>query len=256
MKFEDFQGMRNIVAALFLGLFSFFLLDALTSFDPIAGASYIYNLKGPAIAPNMITVILFDWRGYDTLGEAFILITAVFTTSILFGRGVLGGDVSQHDETAVRRPTVVQKIFAAPFVFIIVAFGIVLTLGGHITPGGGFQGGSVIATAFFLSVVVYGFKKNVFNISHKGLIAFESVGALIYLCLGLVGLALSGYYLYNVGANLYPSLGVGSTLQSIFAYPDSTNAGIIPYLNIGIALKVLSGFCTIITILAGAEKHE
>ncbi|HOP09718.1 MAG TPA: MnhB domain-containing protein, partial [Candidatus Methanofastidiosa archaeon] len=153
-------------------------------------------------------------------------------------------------------PTVVQKIFAAPLVFIIVAFGIVLTLGGHITPGGGFQGGSVIATAFFLSVVVYGTKKNIFNISHKGLIAFESIGALIYLCLGLVGLALSGYYLYNVGANLYPGLGVSSTIQSIFSFPDSTNAGIIPYLNIGIALKVLSGFCTIITILAGAEKHE
>jgi energy-converting hydrogenase B subunit I len=203
----------------------------------------------------MITVILFDWRGYDTLGEAFILITAVFTTSILFGRGVLGGDVSQHDETPVRRPTVVQKIFSAPFVFIIVAFGIVLTLGGHITPGGGFQGGSVIATAFFLSVVVYGTKKNVFNISHNGLMAFESIGALIYLCLGLIGLALSGYYLYNVGANIYPGLGIGSTIQSIFAFPDSTNAGIIPYLNIGIALKVLSGFCTIITILAGAEKH-
>jgi len=256
MKFEDFQGMRNMIAALFLGLFSFFIINALTNFDPIAGVSYLYNLKGPVIAPNMITVILFDWRGYDTLGEAFILITAVFTTSILFGRGVLGGDISVKDETPVRPPTVVQKIFSAPLIFIIVAFGIVLTLGGHITPGGGFQGGSVIATAFFLSVVIFGLKRNIFNVSHKGLMAFESVGALIYLCLGLVGLGLSGYYLYNVGANIYPALGVGSSMQSIFAFPDATNAGIIPYLNIGIALKVLSGFCTIITILVGAEKNE
>ncbi len=254
MKFQQSQEMRNLIAAIFVGIFSYFIIKALTDFDIVPGVSYIYNLRGPLIAPNMITVILFDWRGYDTLGEAFILITAVLTTGILFGRGVLGGDVSEKDSTPIRPSTIVQKVFAAPLVFIIVAFGVVITLGGHITPGGGFQGGSVIATAFFLSVVVYGFKKNVFNLSHNSLETLEGVGALIYLCLGLVGLGLSGYYLYNVGADLYPYLGVGDTATRLFSYPDSTNAGIIPYLNIGIALKVLSGFCTIITVLWGAEK--
>lgn len=247
------QQMRNLLAAVFLGIFSYFLIHSMFNFDIIPGTSYIYNLKGPLIAPNMITVVLFDWRAYDTLGEAFILITAVFTTGILFGRGVLGGDVSQKDTTPVRPPTVVQKIFSAPLVFIIVALGLVLTLGGHITPGGGFQGGSVIATAFFLSVVVFGFRHNVFRISHHNLERLEGIGALIYLCLGLVGLAVSGYYLYNVGANIYP-LGVGETIQELLKYPDTTNAGIIPYLNIGIALKVLSGFCTIATLLMGAER--
>ena len=254
MKVQESQEMRNVVAAVFLGIFSFFILKALTSLEIIPGISYIYNLQGPLIAPNMITVILFDWRGYDTLGEAFILITAVLTTGILFGRGVLGGDVSSKDTTSSRPPTVVQKVFSAPLVFIIVAFGIVITLGGHITPGGGFQGGSVIATAFFLSVVVFGARKNVFNLSHRSLESFEGVGALIYLCLGLVGLAFSGFYLYNVGANIYPDYGVAKTVVELFTYPDATNAGIIPYLNIGIALKVLSGFCTIITVLMGAEK--
>ena len=32
--------------------------------------SYLYNWVGPTIAPNMVTNIVFDWRGYDTLGEA------------------------------------------------------------------------------------------------------------------------------------------------------------------------------------------
>ncbi|MDD4281395.1 MAG: MnhB domain-containing protein [Candidatus Methanofastidiosa archaeon] len=254
MNTKDIYEMRTVVAAVFLGIFSIFVLKALTSFEIIPGVSYVYNLQGPSIAPNMITVILFDWRGYDTLGEAFILITAVFTTGILFGRGVLGGDVKVRDTTATRQPFVVQKVFAAPLVFIIVAFGIVITLGGHITPGGGFQGGSVIATAFFLSVVVFGLRKNVFSLSHRSLETFEGVGALIYLCLGLAGLGLSGYYLYNVGADFYPGLGVAQWAVNLLSYPDATNAGIIPYLNIGIALKVLSGFCTIITVLMGAEK--
>lgn len=255
MKYQDSQEIRNLIAAVFLGIFSFFLLKSLAGLDVIPGVSYIYNLQGPAIAPNMITVILFDWRGYDTLGEAFILITAVLTTGVLFGRGVLGGDNKAMDATQVSPPSVVQRIVASPLIFIIVAFGIVITLGGHITPGGGFQGGSVIATAFFLSVVIFGFKKNVFNISHRGMEAFEGIGALLYLCLGLAGLALSGYYLFNVGADMYPALGISDTMVQLLKYPDSTNAGIIPYLNIGIALKVLSGFCTIITLLMGAEKQ-
>jgi energy-converting hydrogenase B subunit H len=58
------------------------------------GINYIYQGLGVNIAPNLVTNIVFDFRGFDTLGEAFILISAVVTTMLVFGRGKvnLGGD--------------------------------------------------------------------------------------------------------------------------------------------------------------------
>ena len=40
----------------------------------------------------MVTNVVFDWRGYDTLGETLILISAVLVVLLIFGRGKLEGD--------------------------------------------------------------------------------------------------------------------------------------------------------------------
>ena len=57
------------------------------------GINYIYQGVGVSIAPNLVTNIVFDFRGFDTLGESLILVSAVVTTMLVFGRGKvnLGG---------------------------------------------------------------------------------------------------------------------------------------------------------------------
>jgi energy-converting hydrogenase B subunit H len=54
------------------------------------GVSNIYNALGTQIAPNMVTVVIFDFRAYDTLGESIILLTAGLVVLLIFGRGLLG----------------------------------------------------------------------------------------------------------------------------------------------------------------------
>jgi energy-converting hydrogenase B subunit H len=89
------EGLRNLIAGIALTLFAITLFEAIYGFKQIVypGMSYLYNWVGPQIAPNMVTVVVFDWRGYDTLGEALILVTAVVITLLVFGRGKveLGG---------------------------------------------------------------------------------------------------------------------------------------------------------------------
>ena len=53
-----------------------------TNVDGAAGAIVQQNLENTR-AVNDVTSIVFDFRGYDTLGEAFILITAVAGTSVI-----------------------------------------------------------------------------------------------------------------------------------------------------------------------------
>jgi energy-converting hydrogenase B subunit H len=90
------EGYRNYIAGLAFVVFSATLFQTIYQFKPMIypGISYLYNWIGPNIAPNMVTNVVFDWRGYDTLGEALILVTAVIVTLLIFGRGQvdLGGE--------------------------------------------------------------------------------------------------------------------------------------------------------------------
>ncbi|MCK9151447.1 MnhB domain-containing protein [Methanobacterium alcaliphilum] len=138
----------------------------------------------------------------------------------------------------------ILKIFVFPAAMLIMCLGILTILGGHITPGGGFQGGAMIAGAFIFCAVVYGLKENPFDFSHDFMAAMESTGALIYVSLGIAGLLFSGFYLYNLGVDLYHI--VPTFIQNLFDYPDPIHAGIIPYLNIVVGLKVLVGLSAVV----------
>jgi len=83
---------RNLLAAVLTGIFSVTLLDAIFNLSGMItpGVSNIYNALGTQIAPNMVTVVIFDFRAYDTLGESIILLTAGLVVLLIFGRGLLG----------------------------------------------------------------------------------------------------------------------------------------------------------------------
>ena len=83
---------RKLIAALVTTLFGVTLFDAVYNVSSMInpGVSNIYNAIGTQIAPNMVTVVIFDFRAYDTLGESIILLTAGIIVLLIFGRGLLG----------------------------------------------------------------------------------------------------------------------------------------------------------------------
>ncbi len=249
MKFEEGNQLRNLAALAAFLVFAGTVLVTFYNLKVIPGISYLYSLLGPNIAPNAVGTIVFDFRGYDTLGETFILITAVFTVGMVFGRGAFIKE--ERAELKYMPPTAIQSIFGAPVVLVFMCFGMLLIFGGHLTPGGGFQGGSVLATAFFISIIVYGIRNNPFHYSHEFLIGMETVGALIYLLLGIAGVAVSGYYLYNVGSNIW-----GEGFLALLKYRDPTNAGILPYLNVAVGLEVFGSLSIAAVFLAEARKRD
>lgn len=143
----------------------------------------------------------------------------------------------------------ILKIFIFPAALIIVCLGVNTILGGHITPGGGFQGGAMIAGAFIFGAVIYGLKDSPLKFSHDFMARMESAGALAYVFLGLAGLIFSGFYLYNLGVDLYNI--VPPFVKNIFDYPDPIHAGIIPYLNFVVGIKVLVGLSAVVIAFLG-----
>ncbi len=89
------KSIRNLIASVATIIFSITLLDSLFHLSNmiVPGVSNIYNILGTQIAPNLVTVVIFDFRGYDTLGESLILLTAGLVVYLIFGRGKLGGEV-------------------------------------------------------------------------------------------------------------------------------------------------------------------
>ena len=148
--------------------------------------------------------------------------------------------------------SVILKLISLPISIILICLGIMTILGGHITPGGGFQGGAMIASGVILSILVYGVGNSPLEFSHAYIEILESVGALGFIVLGLIGLFVGGFFLYNGGTDLLNV--VPANIQNVLHYPDVTNAGIIPYLNIFVGLKVFVGLSAIVIAFAGFKK--
>lgn len=91
---NEHKGIRTLILSIATAIFSITLFDVMFGFSKIIdpGISKIYNALGTHIEPNMITLVVFDWRGYDTLGESLILVTAVVVVLLIFGRGIVDTD--------------------------------------------------------------------------------------------------------------------------------------------------------------------
>lgn len=146
----------------------------------------------------------------------------------------------------------ILKIFVFPAAIILICYGALTVLGGHITPGGGFQGGAIMASGIIFCLIVYGLKESPIKFSHNFMASIESIGALGYVFLGLAGLFTTGFFMYNLGVDLYHI--VPPYIVNIFDYPDPIHAGIIPYLNFVVGLKVLVGLSAVVITFLESEK--
>ena len=146
----------------------------------------------------------------------------------------------------------ILKIFVFPASIILICYGALTILGGHITPGGGFQGGAIIDSGIIFCLVVYGLKESPIKFSHNFMASIESIGALGYIFLGLAGLFATGFFMYNLGVDLYHI--VPPYIVNIFDYPDPLHAGIIPYLNFVVGLKVLVGLSAVVITFLESDK--
>lgn len=129
-----------------------------------------------------------------------------------------------------------------PFVQL---YGIFIILHGHISPGGGFSGGTMIGTSLILFTLVFGMEPAKKKFSHRMSEIAESGGIILYVGIGLIGLFISGQFLTNLNAG-FP-IGTPGELFS---------AGMIPLLMIGIGIKVASTMISLFYLLIEGDIHE
>jgi multicomponent Na+:H+ antiporter subunit B len=180
---------------------------------------------------NAVTAVNFDYRGFDTLGEEFMLVCAV-TGAVVLLRGSRGEAVTSEPGTLPGRPLparseAVRLIsrLTGPFIML---FGLYVVLHATVTPGGGFQGGVIISSGLLLLFLGEGYEGWRLVMRSPLLGALEGGGALTFALAGLV-----------------PMLTGAAFLQNILPYGrfrDMLSGGLMQIENAGVAFAVMAGF--------------
>ncbi|HIE56356.1 MAG TPA: sodium:proton antiporter [Chromatiaceae bacterium] len=195
-----------------------------------------------AKSPEVVTSILWDYRGVDTLFETAVFFLAIIGSLTIFRLTKKQEKEAKERTEKVEELTLVIKTVTKVIVAMILAVSASIALHGHLTPGGGFQGGSALAVAPLLIIAAY----SKYALEENGL---DKTRALILRSIGLLGIALVA---------LIPILSNGFIMQNQPIFPAEIRgqlvSGSLIYYNLFEFLAVGAGFTAVFLLLSIPEE--
>ncbi len=150
--------------------------------------------------PNVVTAVLGSFRGYDTLGEVFVVFTAGIGVLFLLGAGRIRGPHEKETKVDLGlRHHLIPRVVGRLLVPFILLFGLYVQFHGEYGPGGGFQAGAIIAAAIILNALLEGERHALGVLPQRVLLGMMAGGAALYTIIGVLGMLLGGNFLdYSV----------------------------------------------------------
>lgn len=179
---------------------------------------------------NAVTTVVVYFRGFDTLGEIAVL----FIASL--GIGLM---LEKNEKCEIKTQSNFMLQSASKFLFpIITLYGIYVMSYGHLSPGGGFQGGVIIASGVLLLLVSH----KSFEVPHSFIVALETFAGVSYVFIALIGLFTLDIFLGNFLPHDIAKMGM------------LLSGGIIPIIYIIVGIKVGSEMSMIVQNLIKRES--
>src|SRR5258708_4681518 len=191
------------------------------SLPPLA-ANYVKRVPEELGAPNIITGILLTYRGFDTLGEVAVLFMVAAGVGLVLGeRSPRRRDaVPAEPEQIIPSSELVQNGAAVLFPLISI-FAAYIIMNGHLSAGGGFQGGAIIASGVMLLLLA----NPEYLVDHDFLGVTESLAGVLYVLAGIAGLIFAGGFL-------------DSRMLPLGQFGAFFSAGAIPVISVLLGVKV------------------
>jgi len=209
---------------------------------------YITHTMAETSVPNIVTSVLADYRGFDTMFETTVIFIAGMAV-ILILRCFTTNDPNCPTELecpieAIQSPivTTISRMMV-PFMQLYALY----VIGhGHHSPGGGFQGGVILGASFILLGVSYDLDAILRRMSEKRNLLFASLGVIIYAGIGAICLPLGGNFLdYGIYSSAIPGLSpVAARSHGIFG------------VEIGVAFTVMAIMIAIYVNIASHGKCD
>ena len=246
--------------------------------DPAAPASthvspyYIENTLKDTSVPNIVTAVLADYRGYDTMFETVVIFAAGIACLFLLRtyktvepdirlyrhlptgitlRIEKGGKFpadsryfERLDSAWVPYALVVRTTCRLVIPFIQI-FALYVIAHGHYSPGGGFQGGVIMGASLVLCAIAFDLRSAIRRMGERVIMLLAALGVGIYAGFGILSMLLEKNYLdYSV-------------LTDLLAFdPASAHSHGILIVEIGVGIVVMAVMVLLYYILASAGKHD
>ncbi len=210
---------------------------------PNTHVSKMYIVDGPSMthSPNLVTGVLADFRGFDTLWETTVMLLAGMAVSmILSNRLKRHWDASIFGEIRTFGGPDVKAMIPMLVPFILL-YAIYVLFHGEVSLGGGFQAGALIALGYILYAMVAGLKINSVKVTQHLAITGAAVGVMIYALTGVLPMFNGGNFLE------YGKLPFGAVTTA------ELHATGILLIEVGVTLCVAA---TIVTILEAVLERK
>lgn len=139
--------------------------------------------------------------------------------------------------------SLIVKVIAELIKGFIILFGVYIILNGHLSPGGGFAGGVIIAASYILVTLAFGRERAMKELSERGSHLLDDIGVLSFWFIAVLGWIIAGQAFFS---NFIQRFAPGSPFQIL-------TSGIILACNIAIGIKVGSSLFAVFVALAHFE---
>jgi multicomponent Na+:H+ antiporter subunit B len=268
-----------LITVLLLGGLLFYGLPDFPDWgDPTSPASthlspyYIEHAAADTHAPNIVTAVLADYRGYDTMFETAVIFSAGLACFFLLrtfrqksdqnrlfrhlptgvtlriqkgGKTPAGSEEFEPIDSHWVPYDMIVNITCRLIVPFVQLFALYVIAHGHYSPGGGFQGGVIFGAALILFAISHDLRSVFRRLQEKTAMLLSAAGVLIYAGTGVLCLVLGGNFL-DYG-RLAGFLGVDAVM--------ARSHGIL-IVEIGVGLAVMAVMVMLYYNLSSAGRHD
>lgn len=234
---------------------------------------FVEHTMEDARVPNIVTTVLADYRGYDTMYETTVVFTAGLACFFLLRRrksqnpparfyrhmptGITlrieeGGKFPSEDSHVFQRidslwapESLIIKNTCRLIIAFIQLFALYVVAHGHHSPGGGFQGGVLLGASFILFAIANDLRRTIKRFEEKTSAILGGLGVVIY--------AGTGFFCLLLGSEFLNYKALAPILHSTKAMARSHG---ILMVEIGVAFAVMSVMIWIYYNLSSAGKHD
>ena len=268
----------KMIVLLFGGFLIFCTLDFPDWSDPGSPASthvspyYIEQTLKDTSVPNVVTAVLADYRGFDTLFETIVIFTAVVACFLLLRQftvrepatrmyrhiptgttfRIKSGECYPRESADFERIDlqwvpygVIIKSTCRLIIPFVQLFALYVIAHGHYSPGGGFQGGVILGAAVIVFAISHSLRSAEHRVGEKITVLLCTLGVFIYTATGILCMFLGANFL-DYGA-LAPILGVD---------PATAHSHGILLVEIGVGLAVMAAMISLYYNISSSGKLD